>query len=166
MSKKRYRTRPGMPRTETEAMVRALAMEMLDGSLRELEHEIAVLQVTVDLYFAEANERKRNPTKDYGRWQVAPGVGLRALAMLRKLREKRDTMLAEAETEIVEQALSEGAKKKVENPNQPAPSPQAAESRDAGSNDTSAMPSAAPRPPDKQTNASPPERPHDQAAAA
>ena len=161
MSKKRYRTKPGMPRTETDAMVRALAMELLDGSLRELEQEIAVLQVTVDLYYAEATQRRKDPTKDHGRWQVAPGVGLRAVAMLRKLRDRRDTMLGEAEAEIVAEALSEGAKKKVENANQPAPSPEQGQDREARSTHTSATP----KPPDKQATASQSENRRDPAAA-
>lgn len=104
MSKKRYRSKPGLPRTETEAMIRAMAIEMLDGALGELEQEIAVVNATVNLYYAEVRERAKNPTADHGRWQVAPGVGLRAAAMLRKLREKRDAMLSEAEAEIVEEA--------------------------------------------------------------
>ncbi|MCA8912985.1 MAG: hypothetical protein KDB82_14895 [Planctomycetes bacterium] len=105
MSNAKYRRKPGMPRTETDAMIRAAAMEMLDSSLSELESEIAVVQDTVDLYHAELRERakKQRYGGDPGKWQIAPGVGLRAIAMLRKLRTMRDAMLAEAEEEILEQ---------------------------------------------------------------
>ena len=127
MSKKRYRRKPGMPRTETDAMVRAMAIEMLDSSLAELEQEISVLKITVDLYYAEALERKNNPTKEFGRWQVAPGVAIRANAQLRRLREKRDEMLGEAEREILEEAhrqnAAEAAKTKAPADPQPTNNP-------------------------------------------
>ena len=184
MSKKRYRTRPGQPRNEAEAMVRALAMELLDGSLRELEQEIAVLQVTVDLYYAEARERRDNPSKDQKRWQVAPGVGLRAVAMLRRVRKERDAMLAEAEQEIVDEHLSAGVKQQVEAAQQPAHSrphadPSATASAKAGeaeenpgtrSNHTNAAKPAKPKPntagAGKQSSVHEPARSRDPAAAA
>lgn len=137
MSNKRYRAKPGLPRNEEEAMVRAVAIELLDGSLAELEQEIAVAKITVDLYYAEARERQKNPTGDHGRWQVAPGVAMRANAMLRRLREKRDAMLGEAEREVVEQMPKPEAKQQAEapaiTPNEAPTSPVETEGRRANS---------------------------------
>ena len=118
MSKKRYRSRPGQPRTETEAMIRAMAIEILDGALAELNQEISVLADTVELYRHELRKRRQDPDKEWGRWQVAPGVAMRAQSMLRKLRDRRDKMLAETEAEVVEMALNkpEAQKPKTEAP--------------------------------------------------
>ena len=118
MSKKKYRRRPGMPRTETDAMIRAAAMEMLDSALSELEMEISVLKNTVTLYNQEVTKRLKNPDAEHGRWQVAPGIGVRATGMLRRLQDRRDKMIAEAEEEILEQveAVKQAEVAKAETP--------------------------------------------------
>lgn len=114
MSNKRYRSRPGQPRTETEAMIRAMAMEELEGPLGELEMEISVLQKTLNLYHMELTERLKNPKGDHGRWQVAPGVAMRAQASLRKLRKERDALLGATEEDIVATAMANNATRDAE----------------------------------------------------
>ncbi|MBZ0135932.1 MAG: hypothetical protein K8I27_06125 [Planctomycetes bacterium] len=106
MSNKRYRSRPGQPRNEQEAMIRAIAVELLDGALTELSQEISMLEDTVELYHHELRKRRNEPDKEHGRWQIPPGVALRAQTMLRKLRDRRDGMVAEAEAEVVEMATA------------------------------------------------------------
>ena len=85
-------------------MVRAMAMEILGRDLAELEQEISMLSDTVELYRHELNKRRANPDKEWGRWQVAPGVAMRAQSALRRLRDRRDKMIAETEAEVIEGA--------------------------------------------------------------
>lgn len=102
MSNKRYRSRPGQPRTQEEAMVRAMAMEILERDLAELNQEISILEDTLELYRIELHKRTKEPDREWGRWNVAPGVALRAQAALRRLRDRRNKMIAETEAEVVE----------------------------------------------------------------
>ncbi|MCB9894350.1 MAG: hypothetical protein H6839_07870 [Planctomycetes bacterium] len=103
MSNKRYRRLPGAPVTQEDRNARNIALEMLEEPLREINDEISVVQQTADLYKAEVRERvRRSPyTPAPKRWEIAPTVGLRAITLLRSLREKRDAMIAEAEEHVL-----------------------------------------------------------------
>ena len=84
-------------------MARERALEMINPRLRELLDEIRVVGSTAQLYEAEFAERRRKPIPDGNppRWQVPPSVGLRAVMLVRTLREKRDAMVAAAEDEFI-----------------------------------------------------------------
>lgn len=109
MSNRRYRRLPGKPATPDDQKAREDALARLAGPLGEIMDEISVASETAEAYRDELRERrlKRARGQDPGRWNIAPGVGLRALAMLRKLREKRDALIAEAEQQALDRMQSE-----------------------------------------------------------
>lgn len=109
MSNKRYRRLPGTPATPEDQKAREDALARLAGPLGEIMDEISVASETAEAYRDELHERrsKRKHGIDPGRWNIAPGVGLRALAMLRKLREKRDALIAEAEQQALDRMQAE-----------------------------------------------------------
>lgn len=111
MSNKRYRRLPGTPATPEDQKAREDALARLAGPLGEIMDEISVASETAEAYREELRERrlKRARGQDPGRWNIAPGIGLRALSMLRKLREKRDVLIAEAEQQALDRMQSEPA---------------------------------------------------------
>ncbi|MCB9933454.1 MAG: hypothetical protein H6841_08540 [Planctomycetes bacterium] len=109
MSNKRYRRLPGTPATSEDQKAREEALARLAGPLGEIMDEISVASETAEAYRDELRERrvKRARGQDPGRWNIAPGIGLRALAMLRRLREKRDALIAEGEQQALERMQAE-----------------------------------------------------------
>ncbi|MCZ7604587.1 MAG: hypothetical protein M5U25_00655 [Planctomycetota bacterium] len=139
MSNKRYRRLPGTPATPEDEKAREEALARLGGPLGEIMDEISVASETAEAYRDELRERrlKRARGQDPGRWNIAPGIGLRALAMLRKLREKRDALIAEAEQQALDRMQAE-----------PAPEREAAPVAEAAATPHEASPAAKPRQPE------------------
>ena len=139
MSNKRYRRLPGKPATPQDQKARDEALARLAGPLGEIMDEISVASETAEAYRDELRERrlKRARGQDPGRWNIAPGIGLRALAMLRKLREKRDALIAEAEQQALDRMQAESA-----------PEREAAPVAEAAATPPATRPAAKPRQPE------------------
>jgi len=139
MSNKRYRRLPGTPASPEDEKARDEALARLAGPLGEIMDEISVASETAEAYRDELRERrlKRARGQDPGRWNIAPGIGLRSLAMLRKLRERRDALIAEAEQQALDRMQAE-----------PAPEREAVPVAEAAATSPATSPAAKPRQPE------------------